>query len=239
MSREVTEAVVAKVETPAEIVKEKAIQKEVSLVEIQAKEMVITSEEEYEKAAEFGKQIKEKAKVVTDFFKPMKDSAYQAHKAVCDREKTMLKPLQEAERILKKSMSAYYQEQERKRRKLEEKMRREAEAERERKLNEAAALEAAGKADEAEAALMDAQVVESVASRATVVMNVPKTKGVSNSKDWEIESIDHEKVPIMFSGMTIRPVDEKAVMRLIRASKGTIQIPGIRYKETIKVSIRR
>ena len=62
MSREVTEAVVAKVETPAEIVKEKAIQKEVSLVEIQAKEMVITSEEEYEKAAEFGKQIKEKAK---------------------------------------------------------------------------------------------------------------------------------------------------------------------------------
>ena len=101
MSREATEAVVAKVETPAEIVKEKAIQKEVSLVELQTKEMVISSEEEYEKAAEFGKQIKEKAKVVTDFFKPMKDSAYQAHKAVCDREKTMLKPLQEAERILK------------------------------------------------------------------------------------------------------------------------------------------
>ena len=89
--------------------------------------------------------------MVTDFFKPMKDSAYQAHKAVCDREKTMLKPLQEAEKILKKSMSAYYQEQERKRRELEEKMRREAEAERERKLNEAAALEEAGKADEAEA----------------------------------------------------------------------------------------
>ena len=159
MSREATEAVVAKVETPAEIVKEKAIQKEVSLVEIQAKEMVISSEEEYEKAAEFGKQIKEKAKVVTDFFKPLKDSAYQAHKAVCDREKTMLKPLQEAEKILKKSMSAYYQEQERKRRELEEKMRREAEAERERKLNEAAALEEAGKADEAEAALMDSHVL--------------------------------------------------------------------------------
>ena len=102
MSREATEAVVAKVETPAEIVKEKAIQKEVSLVEIQAKEMVISSEEEYEKAAEFGKQIKEKAKVVTDFFKPMKDSAYQAHKAVCDREKTMLKPLQEAEKNFEK-----------------------------------------------------------------------------------------------------------------------------------------
>ena len=87
--------------------------------------------------------------------------------------------------------------------------------------------------------LLDAQVVESVAASATVVMNTPKTKGVSNARDWELESIDHEKVPIVFSGMVIRPVDEKAVMRLIRASKGTIQIPGIRYRETVKVSIRR
>ncbi len=120
----------------------------------------------------------------------------------------------------------------------EEEMRREAEAERERKLNEAAALKR-GKAEEAEAVLLDAQVVESVAASATVVMNTPKTKGVSNARDWELESIDHEKVPIVFSGMVIRPVDEKAVMRLIRASKGTIQIPGIRYRETVKVSIRR
>ena len=239
MSKEVTEVVVANIETSTEAVKEKEIQQEVSLVEIRAKEMVISSDDEYKKAAEFGKQIKEKAKTVTDFFKPMKDSAYQAHRAICDREKMMLKPLQEAERILKKGMSAYYQEKERKRMELEEKMRREAEAERERKLNEAAALEERGKAEEAEAVLLDAQVVESVAASATVVMNTPKTKGVSNARDWELESIDHEKVPIVFSGMVIRPVDEKAVMRLIRASKGTIQIPGIRYRETVKVSSRR
>ena len=62
MSREATEAVVAKVETPAEIVKEKAIQKEVSLVEIQAKEMVISSEEEYEKAAELESRSKKRRK---------------------------------------------------------------------------------------------------------------------------------------------------------------------------------
>lgn len=239
MSREATEEVVAKIETPVEVVQEAKIQEEVSLVEVQAKEMVISTDEEYEQAAEFGKQIKEKAKVVTDFFKPMKDSAHQAHKAICDREKTMLKPLQDAEKILKKSMTTYYQEKERKRQELEEKIRREAEAERERKLEEAAALEEAGKKEEAEAALMDAQVTETVAAKAMVVMDAPKAKGVSNSKDWEIESIDAEKVPINFAGMEIRPVDEKAIMRLIRASKGSIQIPGIRYKETVKVSIRR
>ena len=114
-----------------------------------------------------------------------------------------------------------------------------AEAEKEKKLNEAAALEEEGNQEAAETALMEAQMVETVAASAEVVMDTPKAKGVSSSKDWKIESIDHQKVPVMFSGMEIRPVDEKAVMRLIRASKGSIQIPGITYKETIKVSIRR
>lgn len=239
MSKEVTESVVATVEVPVGKEKEEEIQQEASLVEIRAKEMVISTDAEYEQAAEFGRQIKTKAKVVTDFFKPMKDSAYQAHKAVCDREKTMLKPLQEAEKILKKSMSGYFQEKERKRKELEMKLQREAEAERERMLNEAAALEAEGKTEEAEDVLMDAQLTESVATQATVIMDVPRAKGVSSGKDWEIETIDHEKVPVNFSGVEIRPVDEKAIMRLIRASKGSIKIPGIKYKETIKMSIRR
>ena len=119
MSGKVTEAVVAKIETPTELVKEEEIQQNVSMVEVRAKAMTITSNEDYEKAAEFGQQIKAQAKVVTDFFKPMKDNAYKAHKAVCDREKTMLKPLQEAEKILKKSIAAYQKEQEQKKRELE------------------------------------------------------------------------------------------------------------------------
>ena len=38
--------------------------------------------------------------------------------------------------------------------------------------------------------------------------------------------------------VVIRPVDEKAVARLIKMSKGQIKIPGIEYKETVSVSIR-
>lgn len=81
MGKEVTESVVATIEVPTEAAKEVEIKQEVGLVETRAKEMIISTDEEYEKAAEFGQQIKAKAKVVTDFFKPMKDSAYQAHKA--------------------------------------------------------------------------------------------------------------------------------------------------------------
>lgn len=75
MSKEVTEAVVAKIETPAELVREEELQQSNSLVERRAKELKILTNEDYEKAAEFGQKIKIQAKVVTDFFKPMKDSA--------------------------------------------------------------------------------------------------------------------------------------------------------------------
>jgi len=102
MSKEVKESVVATIELPQGAEKEAVIQEEVSLVKVQVKKMVITNDMEYEQAAELGKQIKAKAKVVTDFFEPMKSTAYQAHRAVCEREKTMLKPLQEAEKTLKK-----------------------------------------------------------------------------------------------------------------------------------------
>ena len=150
----------------------------------------------------------------------------------------MLKPLQEAEKNLKRGMKNYYQEKERKRLELEAKLRREAEEERERKLNEAAELETAGEKEAAEAALLDAQVTEEIAVNTSVIAEPVRTKGVTNTKDWEIQSIDKEKVPVVFAGMEIRPVDEKAITRLIRASKGTIQIPGVTYKEIIKISIR-
>ena len=162
----------------------------------------------------------------------MKDSAYQAHKAVCDREKAMLTPLKNAEKIVKKTMGDYLMEQERIRREAEEAARRAAEEERERKLKEAMALEAAG--DKEEAVVMDEATGYSVPAPVK-----SKVSGVSTSKDWEITNIDTAKVPVNFSGMELRPVDQAAVIRLIRASKGSIAIPGIAYREVAKMSFRR
>ena len=74
---------------------------------------------------------------------------------------------------------------------------------------------------------------------AVPVASTAKVKGVSSSKDWEIVGINDAKVPVAIAGTVIRPVDNKAIMRLIRASKGTIQIPGVTYKEVMKISARR
>ena len=114
-----------------------------------------------------------------------------------------------------------------------------AEAERERKIQEAATLEAAGDADGAEAAFEEAAIMDDAASYAVVPATAaPKVSGVSTSKDWEIVEIDPKAVPLAVAGIELRPVDQAAVMRLIRASKGQIEIPGITYRQVAKMSFR-
>lgn len=222
-----------------EIVDEQQLTRDVTDIEFKAESMVIQSDTDYATAGEFGKMLKKKASQVTTFFKPMKDSAYQAHKAVCDREKAMLAPLRNAEKIVKQTMSTYVAEQERKRREAEEAVRRAAEAERERKIQEASDLEAAGDSEGAETAFEEAAIMDDAASYAVVPAAVtPKVVGVSTSKDWEIVQIDPKLVPLTVAGVEIRPVDQTAVMRLIRASKGQIEISGITYRQVAKMSFR-
>ena len=145
----------------AEIVDEQQLSRDVTDIEFQAESLVIQTDEDYAFAGEFGKMLKKKASQVTTFFKPMKDSAYQAHKAVCDREKAMLTPLRNAEKIIKQAINIYDAEQKRKRREAEEAARRAAEAERERKMREASELEAAGDNEGAEAAFEEAAIMNS------------------------------------------------------------------------------
>lgn len=222
-----------------EIVDEQQLTRDVTDIEFKAESLVIQSDADYATAGEFGKMLKKKASQVTTFFKPMKDSAYQAHKAVCDREKAMLAPLRNAEKTVKQAMSAYVAEQERKRREAEEAARRAAEAERERKIQEASELEAAGDKEGAEAAFEEAAIMDDAASYAVVpAAATPKVAGVSTSKDWEIVQIDPKMVPLAVAGVEIRPVDQAAVMRLIRTSKGRIEIPGITYRQVAKMSFR-
>lgn len=235
MSEESKEVVVAQVATPEEA----EIKDSVTNVERMASEIVIKSDADLQKAVDFVKTIKEKANRVTEFFGPMKDSAHKAHKSVCDREKEMLKPLQTAEKEVKTKIGDWTREQERIRIEKEAEMRRMAEAESARKLEEAAMLEAEGKTEEAEAALQDAQYTEEAAKSMTVTAAAPKANGLSTQKAWEITGVDTSKVPIEINGIEIRPVDTGAVMKLIKMSKGKAVIPGITYIETTQVSVRR
>jgi len=232
---EAKEIVVASVAMPDE----QHLTEEVSAIELQAKAITVTNDVEYEEAAQFGRLIKDKTAAVTDFFKPLKDAAHKAHKAICDREKSTLAPLQKAEATVKKTMGDYVMEQERKRREQEEALKRAAAAERERLLAEAAEKEKAGDAEGAEAAVTEAIVMDEATLYQAAAIAKPQATGVTTSKDWEIVEVRESEVPVSTMGIIIRPVDQGAIMRLIRASKGTVQIPGVVYKEVAKMSFRR
>lgn len=218
---------------------EKSLSKAVTEIEVQAGTITISNEGEYNEAATFGRMLKQRMSDVKSFWKPMKDAAHKAHTAICSKEKAMLTPLENAEKILKKTMGAYVAEQEKKRREAEEAARRAAQEEVERKMREAVALEAKGDRIAAKAAMEEAEVMDDAAMSISVPTTKPKASGVSSSKDWQIINIDVGAVPVAVQGTIIRPVDEAAVMRLIRSSKGTIRIPGISYREVAKIAFRK
>ena len=80
--------------------------------------------------------------------------------------------------------------------------------------------------------------MDEVAATGKVTTSAPKAAGVSTSKAWKIVSIDPDKVPVKVGAVEIRPVDQAAVMRLIREAKGNIEIPGVKFEESVQISVR-
>lgn len=217
---------------------ENKLGRQVSLIEQKAESVVVDSDDGFAYAGELTKQVKQMQSKVTDYWEPMRKSTYDAYKSVTDHKKEMLDPLASAEKILKKKMGAYTMQKERERREREEELRRQAEAEMNRKLEEAAKAESEGDAFGAEMAMTEAEVMENVATTAVIKPSAPVMKGVSTSKTWKITKVDPATVPTHVQGVEIRPVDEKAVLRLIKATKGAIKIPGITFEEDVTISVR-
>lgn len=217
---------------------ESQLDRQASLIERQASSVVVDSEASYVIAVELTRQVKMMQTQVTDYWEPMRKSTYEAYTAVNRHKKQMLDPLASAEKILKRKMGDYDAEQERIRREREAAMRRAAEAEMVRKLDEAAVAEERGDIEGAEFAMAEAEVMEGVAVSGSLCPQAPKAKGVSRTKTWKITKIDSEQVPVSLNGMELRPVDKKLVLQLIKASKGKITIPGVEYAEDVIISVR-
>lgn len=238
MNNECEERVVAVIE-PQKFTGEDELATQVTDIEVKAEGLVVANDVQYQEAGDFGVLLKQKMAEVTEFFAPMKKSAHEAHKQICDKEKQMLAPLKNAENALKKAMGAYVMKKEQERIAAEEAARKLAQEEADRKLNEAITAEAEGDDIAAQFAMLEAEIADRASRTVVIDDDSPKAKGVSYQKDWEIIMHDPERVPVSVNGVVIRPVDLGAVMKLIRASKGTIKIPGVVYKETAKMTFRR
>lgn len=215
--------------------------------------MVIDSQETYDLAADELKAIKTKSTSLEAQRTAITGPINKALKAVNDLFRDPGQYLEQAEKIIKGKMLAYSAEQERiaaeERRKAEALVR----AEQERMAREAAAKEAAAKAEadalmaagnaekaaevQAQAAI-EAAIITATAQVMTapvVEMSVAKVSGISQRSVWKAEVTDKAAL-IAFIAATpqfqnLLDVNTSALNQMAKAMKDTMQIPGVRAFE--------
>jgi hypothetical protein len=180
-------------------------------------EISVVDQESYEKANQQIAHLQAVRKNVVNFFADQKKLTAAAHKAVCNSEKQMLDPVDTKIAALKGETTRWY---------TAEQARIAAEAERKRREAE----ELAKLAEEAEATgdVETAQeaVVEAAMAEANVTV-MPKVSGTTMREVWKAEITDINAVPREYM-----MVNQAALDSVAKATKGTLNIPGVRFVKT-------
>jgi len=202
------------------------LEKRVSLLSFQAQEMGIQNEQDLSSANQFLLGVKSLQKEINETFDPMVKATNEAHMKAVAQKKKFQDPLILAERMVKPKITAYLTEQERIRHEQERAAREAQEAKRR-------VDDALRKAEEAEdKEMMDAmaahldEAMEIDAASPTEPVTVsppPKTVGLSMREDWDFEIVDAALIPRAY----LLP-DLPRIRHEVRASKGKIEIPGVR-----------
>lgn len=170
-------------------------------------------------------------KGIRSYWDPVCDSAFKTHKISTTTRKKLIDPIDEVTKRLGRLMADYELERDRKiaaeRKALEDKAKKEQE--------EAVAAQV----KEMEAAKAPPEVIKEVQKLADqpVQVEAPATT-VLRSKtgftlDWEIRVEDKSLVPPEYL-----VVDEAAILKVVRATKGQVKVPGVKVNEIRKVTRR-
>jgi hypothetical protein len=157
-----------------------------------AREVVVESDEQYAEVGEFVLGCKQLiAKIKAEFAEP-KRKADEAHKSITAMEKRTIEPVQRALDMASVVALEYKRGQDRLAKEEAEKVAQERRhQEEEKRLAEAAQLEAQGKAEEAEAVI--AAPIQTPRST-RFITPVPKVAGLSSRKKWKAKIIDPKAV---------------------------------------------
>lgn len=201
-------------------------QKALSLPE-QARAVRIIDQLSYERAGSLLLDVAAMRKEITEYHRPFKEKAFEAHRAICEAEKRMLAPITEAEQTLRTSVSAYTAEQRRK----DEEARRAAALAAQREAEEASrkaalALQEQQRKDEAAkmAAALKAEKSGATPETVTAILEQPPTVTAE-----EIQAVLEEPVVV-----TAKPIEST-----FQAVKGLSQRDNWRWAITDASQIPR
>jgi hypothetical protein len=201
-----------------------------TLVE-RAKALKIVDQKSYERAAQHLLGVTALRREIEQHHGPLKRAAHAAWQRVIEAERKLLDPIAQAEAIYKRSIAGYQGEQ----RRVEDERRAQAEAaarrqaEKERELQIEQAEEQGADAEEIESMINEPLVV----ARPRVEPAFQAAKGVNVATIWKGEVTSLEKlVKAIAAGqasISLVVANEPAINGLARATRGTLQVPGVRF----------
>lgn len=214
------------------------VEKEALTLLNSAETFTITTNEQYESSADLLRRIKAKGNALRDLRLGMTRPLDEAKARIMDLFRPTGDKLDEAERVLKKGMLTFTQEQEVERRRIEAAAREEAAKEAERLQRRADNARASGKEDKADM-LEDQAAAVPVP---IVASQVTKVSGVSMRETWHAEMVDLEllvlavatkKAPLACLMPNMPILNAQA-----RSLKLEMNIPGVRAVQEDIVAAR-
>ena len=195
--------------------------------------IVIATQQDYNTASLLLRMVKDLSKKLDEERRKITKPIDQAKKAVMDLFRKPQGSTIEAEKIIKTKMIAWDNEQERKRKAEEDRLRKEAEEkekrEKDKLLRKAEKAEQKGNEEKAEELREEAEDVTVIAP---TIPKAEKTEGSHFTKKWYAEVVDKSKIPLQYMQPDMDKLNKQA-----RATKDEIEVPGVVFKfEKVLVS---
>lgn len=194
---------------------------EVELYKAKAEQLQVTTPEQMTAAESILAELRRRKKVWLEAVEITVTTAHKAWKAAVAHRDSIAGPIDAAERIVKQRIADYVFEQRRKAERERARLQAEADAQAEAERRKAmAAAEKLKTPELKEARIEQAQAI--VAPVVQVAAAVPETK-LASVVTYGFEITDAAKIPTEY----LIP-DEKKIGAVIRATKGSIEIPGVK-----------
>lgn len=216
------------------------LEDQVQMIKSTAEAIVISNEEELQNATDFMKNIKEKQKVVKDFYEPMVKATKESYdKTKAERDK-LLKPLKEIETEIRELMNEYNNKVLQLKRAEEERIRKEKE-EQERKMQELQKNIEEGNTENIQ------DKVEEIMNSTTLpekTVEIPKVQGMATRTTYKVEITDIEKIPTTLNNVPLVELSKIGKEYLLKEYKiqkalgKEFKVPGIEIKEEVTTVIR-
>lgn len=216
------------------------LEDQVQMIKSTSESIVISNEKELQNATDFVKEIKEKQKVVKDFYEPMVKATKESYdKTKAERDK-LLKPLKEIETDIRGLMNDYNNKMLQLKRAEEERIRKEKE-EQERKMKDLQKNIEEGNTEN----LKDK--MEEVLNSTTLpekTVEIPNVQGMATRTTYKVEITDIEKIPTTLNNVPLVELSKIGKEYLLKeykiqkALKKEFKVPGIEIKEEVTTVIR-